>query len=98
MKKTFACAAVLGALTLSTAAFADQPTNPPPSQAGANASPCGAVHGAFASVNGNFGFIGQTFQGAPNLHGGVTGQEPGATGYNNSHTNCQSNNSSPTLP
>ena len=99
MKKIFACAAVLGALSLSTAAFADQPTNPPPSQPGANASACGAVHGAFASVNGNFGFIGQDLQGAPNLHGGATGQQTGATGFNNSHTDCQDNNPhSPDLP
>ena len=94
MKKIFACAAVLGALTLSTAAFADPPSNPP--SPGANASPCGAVHGAFASVNGNCGFIGQVYQGAPNYHGGVMGQEPGATGYNNSHTDCQDKNN--TLP
>jgi hypothetical protein len=56
---------------------------------GSNASSCGAVHGAFADTNGNFGFLGQEFQGAPNYHGGVMGQEPGATGYNNSHTGCQ---------
>jgi hypothetical protein len=99
MKKLLACAAVLGAMTLSTTGFADQPSNPPPAQAGANASPCGAVHGAFASVNGNFGFLGQVYQGAPNYHGGVTGQQPGATGYNNSHTDCQANNPpSTTLP
>src|SRR5437763_11033394 len=57
--------------------------------ADSQASPCGDVHGAFADQNGNFGFLGQEFQGAPNYHGGVMGQEPGATGYNNSHTNCQ---------
>ena len=53
--------------------------------ASAEPSPCGAVHGAFANDNGNFGFLGQEWQGAPNYHGGVVGQEPGATGYNNSH-------------
>jgi opacity protein-like surface antigen len=91
MSKIFACAAVLGALTLSSAAFADQPSNPPPAQPGANASACGAVHGAFASVNGNFGFLGQV-GGTPGYHDGATGQQPGATGSNNSHTDCQTNN------
>lgn len=70
-------------LALSSAAFAAGPSD------GSNASPCGAVHGAFADSNGNFGRIGQVYQGAPNYHGGVMGQEVGATGYNNSHTDCQ---------
>jgi hypothetical protein len=51
-------------------------------------SPCGAVHGAFANVNGNFGFLGEE-GGTPGYHNGAVGQEPGATGYNNSHTDCQ---------
>jgi hypothetical protein len=51
-------------------------------------SACGAVHGAFADVNGNFGFLGDA-GGTPGYHGAV-GQESGATGYNNSHTDCQS--------
>ena len=55
--------------------------------AGDNASACGAVHGAFASTNGNFGWLGQD-GGAAGYHG-VVGQTPGATGYNNSHTDCQ---------
>jgi hypothetical protein len=50
-------------------------------------SPCGAVHGAFADVNGNFGFLGEA-GGTPGYHNGAVGQEPGATGYNNSHTGC----------
>ena len=54
---------------------------------GSQASACGAVHGAFADVNGNFGFLGAV-GGTPGLHGAV-GQEPGATGYNNSNTGCQ---------
>ena len=53
-----------------------------------NASSCGATHGAFANVNGNFGFLGQE-GGTPGYHGGAVGQDPGATGYNNSNTNCQ---------
>ncbi len=55
---------------------------------GALAAPsaCGAVHGAFANVNGNFGWLGE-LGGTPGYHGAV-GQEPPATGYNNSHTNC----------
>ena len=55
---------------------------------GDNASDCGAAHGAFASVNGNFGFLGDV-GGTPGYHGGAKGQDPGATGYNNSHTDCQ---------
>lgn len=55
---------------------------------GSKASPCGAAHGAFADVNGNFGFLGQV-GGTPGYHNGAAGQEPGATGYNNSHTECQ---------
>lgn len=55
---------------------------------GSNASACGAVHGAYADVNGNFGFLGGD-GGTPGYHNGVTGQDVGATGYNNSHTNCQ---------
>jgi hypothetical protein len=51
-------------------------------------SACGAVHGAFADVNGNFGDLGDV-GGTPGLHGAV-GQQAGATGYNNSHTDCQS--------
>ena len=47
------------------------------------ASPCGAIHGAFANVNGNFGFLGQE-GGTPGAHDGAVGQDPGATGYNNS--------------
>lgn len=86
--KSIICAAVFSALTVSTAAFADQPAPKPGKEPGANASPCGAAHGAFASVNGNFGFLGQV-GGTPGYHNGATGQEPGATGYNNSHTDCQ---------
>lgn len=55
---------------------------------GSKASPCGAVHGAFADVNGNFGFLGDV-GGTPGYHDGAVGQDPGATGYNNSHTECQ---------
>ncbi|HSX53565.1 MAG TPA: hypothetical protein VLF90_04355 [Patescibacteria group bacterium] len=53
----------------------------------AQASPCGAVHGAFADVNGNFGWLGPD-GGTPGYHGAV-GQTSPATGYNNSHTDCQ---------
>lgn len=82
MKRVLVFAA---ALLVSGAAFAAQPDNTP------NRSSCGAAHAAAANVNGNFGFIGQDYHGAPNYHGGVNGQEPGATGYNNSHTDCQAN-------
>jgi hypothetical protein len=58
--------------------------------ASAAPSSCGAAHGAFASAseNGNFGWLGAE-GGAAGFHG-VVGQTPGATGYNNSHTGCQS--------
>lgn len=52
----------------------------------AAASDCGATHGAFANVNGNFGWLG-ALGGTPGYHGAV-GQEPGATGYNNSSVDC----------
>lgn len=55
---------------------------------GSKASPCGAVHGAYADVNGNFGWLGAD-GGTPGYHNGATGQDVGATGYNNSHTGCQ---------
>jgi hypothetical protein len=67
-------------LVLAGMAFADS--------SGSSPSPCGAVHGAFADVNGNFGFLGQA-GGTPGYHNGAVGQDPGATGYNNSHTDCQ---------
>ena len=54
---------------------------------GSQASSCGATHGAFADVNGNFGWLG-AMGGTPGYHGAV-GQEPGATGYNNSQTGVQ---------
>jgi hypothetical protein len=50
--------------------------------ASAGPSPCGAIHGAFANVNGNFGEIGQDR--GDGFNSGVVGQDPGATGYNNS--------------
>lgn len=55
-----------------------------------HASECGATHGAFASVNGNFGWLGE-LGGTPGYHGAV-GQETGATGYNNSHVDCSPQN------
>jgi len=56
---------------------------------GTNASACGAAHGAFAPLNGgNFGFLGEA-GGTPGYHDGAVGQDPGATGYNNSHVVCQ---------
>jgi hypothetical protein len=79
MKRMVLSIVVAGAFALpfGSVAFADN-----------NASSCGAVHGAFANENGNFGFLGEV-GGTPGYHGGATGQTPGATGYNNSHTNCQ---------
>lgn len=59
----------------------------------ARAASCnGEVHGAFANVNGNFGWLG-ALGGTPGYHNGAVGQEPGATGYNNSTAaaNCNGN-------
>ena len=51
-------------------------------------SSCGATHGAFANVNGNFGFLGEPNEagerGTPGYHNGAVGQDPGATGANSS--------------
>jgi hypothetical protein len=78
VKKVFLTIMVATAFVVPTAASADN-----------NASTCGATHGAFADVNGNFGFLGGV-GGTPGYHNGAVGQDPGATGYNNSHTGCQS--------
>lgn len=81
MKKVLIGTAV-GALMLAATAL-------PTFASSDHASACGASHGAFADVNGNFGFLGEV-GGTPGYHNGATGQEPGATGYNNSHVDCQS--------
>lgn len=82
MRKFFATAALTGLVlvpaSMSATAFADS----------SQASACGAAHGAFANVNGNFGFLGQV-GGTPGYHNGAVGQQAGATGSNNSHTDCQ---------
>jgi hypothetical protein len=77
VKKLIVCAAFVIALAVPSAASAEN-----------QASPCGATHGAFANVNGNFGFLGEV-GGTPGYHNGAVGQDPGATGYNNSNTGCQ---------
>ena len=68
------------ALAMAVPAFAGGSEN-------SHASACGATHGAFADVNGNFGFLGAV-GGTPGYHDGAVGQDPGATGYNNSHVDC----------
>ena len=82
-------AIVISAVTLGVSGIGMAVMVPAISHAAGGPSACGSAHGAFANENGNFGFLGQDFQGAPNYHGGIRGQTPGATGYNNSHTNCQ---------
>jgi hypothetical protein len=74
---------VIVALALAGVAFASNGSD------NRQPSACGAVHGAFADVNGNFGGLGEV-GGTPGYHDGAVGQEPGATGFNNSHTDCQS--------
>jgi hypothetical protein len=54
------------------------------------ASLCGAIHGAFANQNGNFGFLGE-LGGTPGYHNGAVGQDVGATGYNNSTASAACN-------
>lgn len=60
--------------------------------AGPRAAPScnGAAHGAFANVNGNFGFLGEV-GGTPGYHDGAVGQDSGATGYNNSTASATCN-------
>jgi len=69
-----------GALSLSGAALAAGKSD------SSNASACGTAHAAQADVYGNYGWLG-ALGGTPGYHGAV-GQEPGATGYNNSHVVC----------
>jgi hypothetical protein len=76
MKRLIGTVALLAALAIPAAASADN-----------NASACGAAHGAFANVNGNFGFLGAE-GGTPGYHNGAVGQDPGATGSNNSNATC----------
>ena len=52
-----------------------------------SASACGAMHGAFADVNGDVGLL-VDVGGTPGYHNGAVGQDAGATGYNNSNTGC----------
>lgn len=77
-KKTIMSLVMVGVLLVSAFAVVVLPA----------ASPCGEVHGAFANLNGNFGFLGP-LGGTPGYHGGAVGQMPGATGANNSGTGCQ---------
>ena len=58
----------------------------------ANGAPAcdGAIHGAFANVNGNFGWLGAD-GGTPGYHDGAVGQDSGATGYNNSTASASCN-------
>lgn len=80
--------AILFAFSTPMVARADPGTNSGNGD-GSNSSYSGATHGAFADVNGNFGFLGDA-GGTPGYHGGATGQDPGATGSNNCHVmgNC----------
>ena len=56
--------------------------------ADSSASSCGVAHAAVADQTGNYGWLG-SYGGTPGYHDAV-GQQSGATGYNNSHTDCQS--------
>lgn len=82
MRKAFAVATLCV-----TAAFAAGPALADNSGKGTDQTPAsssGSAHGAFADENGNFGFLGAA-GGTPGYHHGAVGQDPGATGYNNSH-------------
>jgi hypothetical protein len=85
--KKFLAGAVVGAVMLGALAVPAFAAGSGDSQA----SDCGATHGAFADVNGNFGFLGP-LGGTPGYHNGAVGQQPGATGYNNSHVDCNPQN------
>jgi hypothetical protein len=85
-----AAAAVLSLASVSPAFADNQGKGQGQDNRAEHQSACGAVHGAFADENGNFGFLG-SMGGAPGYHDGARGQEAGATGYNNSHTDCQDN-------
>lgn len=81
MKKLIVSITAAASLVFAGVAFADQ---------GGTPSCNGAVHGAFANVNGNFGFLGD-LGGTPGYHNGAVGQDPGATGYNNSTASASCN-------
>src|SRR5262245_55895951 len=54
------------------------------------ASACGQAHGAYSYFDGDTNLGSKSLgPGTPVYHGGATGQEPGATGYNNSQVDCQ---------
>ena len=74
MKKLIVSTIATASLVFAGVALADQGGTPSCNR---------AAHGAFANVNGNFGFLG-ALGGTPGYHNGAVGQEPGATGYNNS--------------
>ena len=76
MKKVITLATAVVALAIPAASLA--------ASSDSHASYSGATHGAFADVNGNFGFLGEAC-GTPGYHDGAVGQDVGATGYNNSH-------------
>ena len=78
---------VTAALAASAFSFAAVPAFAAGNGDGSQASCSGANHGAFADVNGNFGSLGD-LGGTPGAHNGAVGQNPGATGYNNSHVSC----------
>jgi hypothetical protein len=79
IKKVIVAGAAAAFMLGSVAGLAATPASAAPSD-------CGSAHGAFANVNGNFGWLGE-LGGTPGYHGAV-GQQPGATGYNNSHSGC----------
>jgi hypothetical protein len=75
MKKVITLATAVVALAVPATALADSGYS--------QASYSGAQHGAFADQNGDFGWLG-ALGGTPGYHDAF-GQDPGATGYNNSH-------------
>lgn len=87
IKKVLAGAVVSSAMlsSMATAVLAERPEYG--EQPGyAMASQCGASHGAFAYFDGETNLGVQSLgPGTPTYHNGAVGQEPGATGYNNSN-------------
>lgn len=75
IKAVLLAISVSSLMSLPVIALADGPASAAPSSSG-------ACHGAFANVNGNFGWLGTT--GAASGIGGGVPAGPGAAGYDNS--------------
>jgi hypothetical protein len=80
--------ALIFCLALATPAFAGEGKDYMEQPGYSQASDSGQAHGAFGyfGADTNLG-VNSLGPGTPTYHGGAVGQDPGATGYNNSHVN-----------